>query len=124
MAFGMRPLTRKDERTQPLGTRKIDGLMAIGTERTWILPLGAIGNDRALVTTEDTWFSPKLKLVLLSVRNDPRFGQTIYSLKDLKLASPKEKIFRVPSGHKLQTLAPRPIPPADRIVPDAHYMQP
>lgn len=100
-----------DVTVHPLGDKKIDGIEVVGTRRAWTVPAGAIGNDRAIVTTEDTWYSPKLKLVLLSVRNDPRVGQTTYALKDLKLTNPNESLFRIPPGYKVERLGPPPLPP-------------
>ncbi len=99
------------EKSEPLGTKQIDGVRALGTRRTWTIPAGAIGNDRAIVTTEDTWYSPRLKLVLLSIRNDPRFGQTTYALKDLEFTNPPESLFQIPHGYKIEKLAPPPFPP-------------
>jgi hypothetical protein len=98
------------DNTEPLGKRTIEGVETMGTRRTWTIPIGAIGNDRALVTTEDTWYSPKLGLVLLSVRDDPRFGRTTYSLTNLRLSSPDEKLFEVPAGYTIEKL-PSPLAP-------------
>lgn len=99
-------------KTESLGTRTIEGIDTIGTLKTWTIPVGAIGNDRALVTTEETWYSPKLKLVLLSTRDDPRFGDTIYSLKNIRRAEPDKSLFRIPAGYDVEKMPPPP-PPSD-----------
>lgn len=105
------------EKTEPLGKKIIEGVETRGTRRVWTLAAGAIGNDKPLITTEDTWYSSKLKLVLLSVRDDPRFGRTTYSLIDLRLTDPDKSLFRIPPGYTIEKSAPpephagSPLPP-------------
>ncbi len=94
------------EKVESLGKRTIEGVEVMGTRRIRTIPRGAIGNDRPLVTTEDTWYSPKLRLVVLSVRDDPRFGETTYSLTKLKLTNPDESRFEIPPGYAVEPLAP------------------
>lgn len=91
-----------DEKTESLGTKTIEGIQVVGTRLTTTIPKGAIGNDRDLVITHETWYSPKLKLVLLSIHDDPRFGQTTYSLTKIQLREPNQALFRVPSSYKLE----------------------
>lgn len=96
-------------RTEDLGTRPIDGIEATGTRKTWSIPAGAIGNDQDLVTTEETWYSPELQMVLLSVRDDPRFGTTTYSLRNLTRNEPDKRLFEVPAGYAVENV-PVPLP--------------
>lgn len=102
---------QQNMKAESLGTRTIEGIETIGTRKTWTIPAGAIGNDRALVTTEETWYSPQLKLVLLSTRDDPRFGNTIYSLKNIIRAEPDKSLFQIPAGYDVEKLPPPPTPP-------------
>jgi hypothetical protein len=97
--------------TESLGKRTIEGIEAVGTRRIWTIPKGAIGNDRALVSTEETWYSPKLKLVVLSIRNDPRFGETTYSLRNISTMEPSKSLFQIPAGYEIEKLPPAPPPP-------------
>jgi hypothetical protein len=41
-------------------------------------------------------------MVVLSKRNDPRFGETVYRLSDIKRAEPDPSLFQVPSGFSMQ----------------------
>jgi hypothetical protein len=100
----------RSEKTIALGTRTIEGLKTVGTRRTWTIPKGAIGNDRALLITEETWYSPKLKLVVRSVHNDPRFGQTSYTLRSIKLIEPSSRLFRIPPGYRVDEIPAPPLP--------------
>lgn len=115
MMFPPGDSVQQDAKTEALGTRTVEGLKTVGTRRTWTIPKGTIGNDRALITTEEIWYSPKLKLVLQSVRDDPRFGQTTYTLRDLRLIDPIRKLFRIPPGYRIETL---PTPPPSPGPPD------
>jgi hypothetical protein len=89
----------KDQNTKPLGAKKIEDIEVVGTRITKTIPAGAIGNDRDIVITHETWYSPELKLVLLSTQDDPRFGQTTYSLTNIQRGEPSKALFQVPTGH-------------------------
>jgi hypothetical protein len=98
-------------KTEVLGTKTIDGIQADGTRATSAIPAGTIGNDKDLTIGRETWYSPELKLVLLSTQDDPRFGQTTYSLKNVQQNEPDPTLFQVPSGYRVEEL---PAPPQPR----------
>jgi hypothetical protein len=100
-----------DAETKSLGTKNIEGLQADGTRTTSTIPAGAIGNDKDIVITHETWYSPDLKLVLLTTQDDPRFGQTTYSLKNIQRSDPDPMLFQIPTGDKIQKI---PMPPQFR----------
>ena len=93
--------------TESLGTKTIDGVQVTGTRSTNTIPAGAIGNDNALVITRETWYSPELQLVVESTQNDPPFGQTSYTLKNIEQGPPDEVLFQVPAGYKIDKVVPR-----------------
>jgi hypothetical protein len=95
--------------TQSLGTKTIDGIEVTGTRSTSTLPAGAIGNEKDLTTTREEWYSPALKLVIQSTQNDPRFGQTTFSLTDIQQGPPDEALFQVPPDYKVEEV-PMPKP--------------
>jgi hypothetical protein len=45
-------------------------------------------------------------MVVLSKRNDPRFGETVYRLSDIKRAEPDPSLFQVPSGFSVNQGSP------------------
>lgn len=92
----------KDPTTTDLGVQLIEGLPAKGTKYTRTIPAGAIGNDSPLVITTETWFSPDLKILLLSKSNDPRVGETTYQLTNLSRAEPNPSLFQIPSGYTVK----------------------
>jgi hypothetical protein len=91
-----------NETTESLGNRSIEGLSAEGTRAKEVIPAGAIGNDKDIVSTRESWYSSELKVVLASVRNDPRFGEVHYSLANIQLKEPDPSLFQVPAGYTIE----------------------
>jgi hypothetical protein len=103
------PLDARDVKSESLGTKTIEGISVTGTRDTRTIPAGTIGNDKDLVITRETWYSPDLKLVVQSTQNDPRFGETNYSLTNIQRSEPDASLFQVPVGYKLDKV-PAPVP--------------
>jgi hypothetical protein len=95
-------VTSANIKTEPLGDKAIDGIFVTGTKTTNTIPAGTIGNDKDLVVTRETWYSPDLKLVIQSTQNDPRFGETTYSLTNIQRNEPDPNLFQVPAGYKVE----------------------
>ena len=103
------PPQMKEPDVEQLGERTIEGLKATGKRTRITIPANAIGNDSPIEITHETWYSPELKLLLLSTQNDPRFGQTTYSLTKIVTEEPNPKLFQVPAGYTVETV-PGPFP--------------
>jgi hypothetical protein len=88
-------------RNESLGTKELNGLTATGRRTTQTIPVGAIGNDKAIVITTDTWESPKLRILLSSRHTDPRTGVVDYELVNLQLSEPRADLFVVPAGYTI-----------------------
>jgi hypothetical protein len=102
-------LSNQHATTEPLGTKTIEGVEVTGTRTTSTIPAGTIGNEEALTTTREEWYSPELKLVVQSTQNDPRFGQTTYTLNDIQQGPPDETLFQVPADYKIEEIpVPKP----------------
>jgi hypothetical protein len=91
-----------EERLSP---RVIEGVRVEGTRRTSTIAAGAIGNERAIVATNEEWTSPELKVLVLSEHSDPRTGTSTYKLVNLKRAEPAASLFQVPADYTI-TQAP------------------
>lgn len=89
---------------ESLGTQVMEDLTVEGTRDTKTIPAGAIGNERPIVITSETWTSPDLQTVVLSKRNDPRFGETVYQLTEVNRSEPDPGLFQVPSNIKKEPL--------------------
>lgn len=90
-------------KTESLGTQVIDGLSVEGTRHTMTIPAGALGNDQAIESVTERWFSPDLQVVVKSVHSDPRFGQTTYQLTNIQRSEPAATLFQVPSDYAVTT---------------------
>ena len=88
-----------DVRTESLGTKTVEGISVTGTRATTTIPAGAIGNDKDLVITRETWYSADLKLVIQSTQIDPRFGESSYTLTNIQRSEPDPSMFQVPAGY-------------------------
>jgi len=89
-------------KNESLGTQTIEGVSAEGKRETRTIPAGTIGNDRPIEITSETWFSPDLHTVVLSKRNDPRMGETVYRLTEIKRVEPDASLFQPPPGMKME----------------------
>lgn len=89
-----------DVKHESLGTQTIEGVTAEGTRETRTIPAGAIGNEKPIVITSETWTSPDLQTIVLSKRNDPRFGETVYKLTGITRGEPDPALFQPPANLK------------------------
>lgn len=92
---------RPNMKSESLGTQTIEGISAEGTRTTMTLPEGAVGNDRPIVTTTETWVSPELKVMVLSKTSDPRSGESTTKLVNISQAEPDASLFQVPEGYSV-----------------------
>ena len=93
-------LPRGKGETKSLGTREFDGIKAEGTQTTHTIPAGEIGNEKPIVITSERWFSPELHVVVFAKTSDPRVGETIYRLANLKRDEPSAELFKVPADYR------------------------
>jgi len=94
--------TRVDEPVvENLGTTFMEGVAVEGTRTTVTIPAGRIGNERPIVILSERWFSPDLKVRVMSRQSDPRFGETTYRLTNLTRAEPSPELFETPADFKV-----------------------
>jgi len=86
--------------TEDLGTQVMEGVQVTGTRSTQTIPVGKIGNDRAIAITTEVWTSPDLKTTVLSKRSDPRMGDQTFKLTNIQRSEPDPSLFTVPSDFK------------------------
>jgi hypothetical protein len=91
-----------EPRTEQLAPQQIEGVQAEGTRVTTTIPAGTIGNQAPINIVGERWFSPELKVVMLSQQTDPRFGETIYRLENVVRAEPAAELFQVPADYKIE----------------------
>jgi hypothetical protein len=108
--------------TESLGSKTIAGVVADGTRTTRVIPAGKMGNDQAITITHESWVSSDLKLELMRVDSDPRFGTTTTEVTGVSRAEPAASLFQAPAGYALQDRYPgqrpaRPEGPAPDMAP-------
>lgn len=91
----------KNMKTEKLSPQTMEGLLVEGTRNTHTIPQGTIGNDRAIVSTNESWYSNDLQMVIFSKNNDPQVGETIYRVQNVRRAEPDASLFKVPADFKI-----------------------
>ena len=93
--------------TTSLGSREFDGVRADGKKTTWTIPAGRIGNKLPIEIVSERWHSPELSVVVLTRHADPRSGERIYRLENIKREEPNAELFKVPADFALKTAPKR-----------------
>jgi hypothetical protein len=55
-----------------------------------------------LEITQERWYSPELRTVVLMRHNDPRFGETSFRLTNINRNEPDAALFRIPANYKVK----------------------
>lgn len=87
--------------TRQLGERAFSGVRAEGNQRSYTIPAGEIGNRAPIDVSSETWYSPELQVTVYHKRSDPRSGEVVYKLDNLKRGEPPAALFSVPSDYKV-----------------------
>lgn len=89
-------------KTTSLGTKTINGVLAQGTRYTRTIPTGQIGNEKPIVITTERWYSPDLKMYVLTKTKDPMRGDSIRQLTNIQMGEPNPALFQVPSDYTVK----------------------
>jgi len=89
-------------RTESLGTQLIEGVSAEGKRTVETIPAGAIGNDSPIEIISESWYSPELGMVVKSRHNDPRSGENLYQLTNIRRGEPSPDLFQVPVDYTIK----------------------
>ncbi|WP_208296890.1 hypothetical protein [Massilia sp. CCM 8734] len=104
--------------TRELGSKEIEGVKANGKLRTYEIPAGGIGNRNAIVVSHESWYAPELKVTVYSKHSDPRSGERIYRLSNIKREEPPASLFVVPPDYTVRDVPVREVPVRDMPVRD------
>ena len=109
--MGMPPIAPEGERqSTALEPQMIEGVRAEGTRTVVTIAAGAIGNDLPIEIVTERWYSPELKIVVLSRRSDPRFGENVYRLANIARGEPSPDLFEIPAGYRIDEPRMPPLP--------------
>lgn len=101
MRGGLVSIAGQNVKTESLGNKTIEGVVAEGTRVTRTVPAGQMGNEQPLQTVVETWYSSDLKTVVLSKRSDPRSGETVTRYTNISRTEPAHSLFEVPPDYKI-----------------------
>lgn len=85
---------------EQLGKRTFFGIEATGTRTIHTTPIGAIGNDAPIVTTEESW-SIGPGGMFLYVRDDPRTGKSVTEVTEYTPGEPDASLFSPPADYEI-----------------------
>jgi hypothetical protein len=86
---------------ESLGTQTMEGVNAEGSRTTSTIETGAVGNDRPFQIVSERWYSPDLQTAVLTRRNDPRTGEEVFRLTNIRRGEPGAYLFQVPAGYQI-----------------------
>jgi len=87
---------------ESFGKQTIEGVQTEGERTLYTTPAGQIGNERPIEVVSERWYSLELQTVVLSRRNDPRFGETVYRLTNIRRGEPDPSLFQVPADYTIK----------------------
>lgn len=90
--------------SRELGTREFDGVKAEGRLRSYEIPAGEIGNRAPIVVADENWYAPDLHMTVYARHSDPRSGEFVYRLENLKRGEPDAALFAVPGDYTVRNM--------------------
>ena len=86
---------------ESIGKQMIEGVNAEGTRNVSTIEAGAIGNDRPIQVTGESWYSDELQMVVMSKHSDPRTGDESFRLTNISRSEPGAYLFQAPAGYQI-----------------------
>jgi hypothetical protein len=83
---------------EDLGTKNMEGVIAQGKRNVETIEAGAIGNDRPIQVVNEHWFSEELGMMIYSKRSDPRTGEEVFRVTNIRRGDPPAYLFQAPAG--------------------------
>lgn len=96
-----KPSDDSRRKVESLGRQMIEGVEVEGSRTTVTIPAGEIGNTMPIEIVSEHWFSPDLKIMVMSKSRDPRSGETTYTLTDISRGEPDRSLFEVPVDYTI-----------------------
>src|SRR5262249_51913442 len=90
-------------KTEQLPATQMEGVVANGTRTTTTIPAGTIGNERDINVIDEQWYSPDLHMTVMTKHSDPRTGENVFKLTNIRRGQQFRSLFEVPSSYTLST---------------------
>ncbi len=94
-----------------LGSQDMAGEQLRGLRRTRTIPADHSATGKAVLITDDYWYSPTLGIYLTVRHDDPRSGEQLLAVSDVSRAEPDGSRFTVPPEYKIVDETPVPAHP-------------
>jgi hypothetical protein len=91
-----------EAKTESLGKQTFWGVEADGTRSTSVIETGAIGNDRPISIVAERWYSSDLQTLMMTRNSDPRTGDEVFRLANIRRGEPGADLFMVPPGYTVK----------------------
>jgi hypothetical protein len=88
-------------KAESLGSQTMEGVNVQGERRTHTIEAGEIGNDRPIQTIDEHWYSNDLQLDVMTKHSDPRTGEQITRLVDVRRGDPDASLFQLPASYTI-----------------------
>ena len=98
-----------DEQLPP---RQMEGVRVEGHRTTTTIAAGAIGNELPITIVSEEWVSPELQVLVMTLRKDPRNGESTYRLLNVLRREPDPSLFQVPPEYTVKETGIRRFEPA------------
>jgi hypothetical protein len=86
---------------ESIGTQMIEGVNAEGRRSVNTIKAGAIGNDRDIQVTGESWYSRELQTMIMTKHSDPRTGDESFRLTNINRNEPGAYLFQLPAGYAI-----------------------
>lgn len=87
--------------SESLGDQTIEGIHAVGTRVTTTIPAGKMGNEKPIIVTSERWYSPELKVEVMTKHDDPWAGELKTEFKNVTPSEPEASLFTIPADYKI-----------------------
>ena len=85
--------------SENLGDQTIEGIRATGTRVTTVIPAGKMGNEKPITVMSELWYSPELKVNVMTKHDDPWAGELKTEFQNVSTAEPDSSLFTVPADY-------------------------
>ena len=100
-AGGVVRIALKKPEGESLGKQMMEGVNAEGTRYVSTIDVGAIGNDRPIQISSESWYSADLQMVIMSKHSDPRTGDESFRVTNISRGEPAAYLFQLPVGYQI-----------------------
>jgi hypothetical protein len=92
---------QKSGNREDLGQQVIEGVVSQGTRTTMTIDANTIGNDRPIQVINESWFSPDLQMTVMTKHTDPRTGEEVFRVTNIRRGEPGIGLFQPPAGYQI-----------------------